>query len=873
MKNFLAAIVCIIFYTYGIAQTPRAMQGGNSGHVYGKIVDTAGKPVGEVSVMILQSVVDSSGKKGKSKLLKGLVTGNNGEFTVEDLPVRGPLVISISATGYAAVEKTVSFTPTGMSGGRPTGGAVNGKTAGGGPSFDKDLGKIVLKAKATDLQEVTVVANKPLMRLDIDKKVFNVDKNIVSDGGTAVDVMKNVPGLNVDIDGNVTLRNSSPQILVDGRPTTLTLDQIPSNAIESVEVMTNPSAKYDASGGGAGILNVVLKKNKKSGYNGMVRTGINKYGEGDLGLDFNVRQDKINFTGGINMRAMNGRSASLTERTNLSGSPLTNITQTGTDKNLGKMLFARAGLDYFITNKTTLSASVVRMHGAMSPVSQLNIVTDSLYNTGVLSSFSQRNTATERVFDGQGLVFGMKHLFAKPGEEWTVDMNYFSGKNSNTSTYITDTYGAGKGSALTDSKNQQIVSGANDKNFVFQTDYVKPLSATLKLEAGLRAAFRTRANSNNNLIFNDDTQQYLLLPSAASNYESNDNVYAAYGSIAGSAKNFSYKLGLRAERSDYSGTLTDTRESFSNRYPVSLFPSIFVAQKLNSTEDLQLSITRRINRPNFFQLIPFVDSTDNLNITKGNAKLLPEFTNSIELNYMKQFSGGNTLLASVYYKRSTDLITRYLYEQNDAATGNTALINTYINANSSRSAGAELTAQNNITSWWNTTANFNIYNSKINTDNIAGTSQDALWSYFAKFNNNFKLPANFTIQLSGMYQSKTNLPVNTNQGGPGGGGGAPGMIAQSSSQGYINASYSVDVAVKKMFMNNKFSLSLSVNDIFKTRMQDQYSESVYFVQQYNRVRDQQMVRFNLTYNFGKIDALLFKRKSQGTGQTGSESVQ
>ncbi len=147
---------------------------------------------------------------------------------------------------------------------------------GGMPSFDKDLGIIKLKNDVTQLQSVSVVATKPLVRFDGEKKVFNVDKNIVSAGGTAVDVMKNVPSVNVDIDGNVSMRNSPPQIFVDGRPTTLSLDQIPADAIESVEVITNPSAKYDASGGGAGVLNIVLKKNKKTGYNGNLRAGVDK---------------------------------------------------------------------------------------------------------------------------------------------------------------------------------------------------------------------------------------------------------------------------------------------------------------------------------------------------------------------------------------------------------------------------------------------------------------------------------------------------------------------------------------------------------------------------------------------------------------------
>jgi outer membrane receptor protein involved in Fe transport len=731
------------------------------------------------------------------------------------------------------------------------------------------MGKIVLTSDAKVLAGITITATKSLMQLDIDKKVFNVQQNIVSEGGTALDVMKNVPSVNVDIDGNVTLRNSAPQIFVDGRPTTLTLDQIPASTIESVEVMTNPSAKYDASGGGAGILNIVLKKNKKTGYNGSVRAGINMRGETNGGVDFNVRQNKINFTGGINARTANGRSTGTLDRSNITDVPATNITQVNSDNTNGSMLFGRIGLDYFVSNKTTLSFSGMRMHGDIKPNSISDITIDSLYNTGIVSSFSERNTNSERIFNGQGLVFGMKHLFAKKGEEWTVDANYFTGKATNTSLYTTDYYTAQKGSSIINSQSQKILSGGSDKNLVLQTDYVKPINDKTKVEAGVRAALRSRLNSNSNYIFDESAKDYLLIPSDASNYSSNDNVYAGYVSFTSGIKNFGYKIGLRAESSNYNGELTETKQAFSNKYPISLFPSIFLSQKLKNDQELQVSYTRRINRPNFFQLIPFVDSTDKLNITQGNPGLVPEFTQSLEFNYLKQFAGNNTLLASLYYKKTNNLITNYLSQQTDANTGNTFLVNTFINANSSYATGAEITSQNTITKWWSTSADINIYNSKINTENMSDVSQKAEWSWFGKLNSSFKLPANFSLQLSGMYQSKTNLPINTNQGGPGG-GGPPGMVAQSASQGYINSFYDVDFAVKKTFLNNKISASLSINDIFKSRKQDQYSYSAYFTQEYNRLRDPQMIRLNLTYNFGKIDANLFKRKSSGTGQTGSE---
>jgi outer membrane receptor protein involved in Fe transport len=269
------------------------------------------------------------------------------------------------------------------------------------------------------------------------------------------------------------------------------------------------------------------------------------------------------------------------------------------------------------------------------------------------------------------------------------------------------------------------------------------------------------------------------------------------------------------------------------------------------------------------QLIPFIDSTDQLNWSQGNAALRPEFTNSLEASYSKTYKGNNNFLASVYYKRSTDLITRF----NDSIVVDDKVrsLNTYINANNSRSVGAEFTSQNQVKKWWDLTTNLNVYNSFINTDNVLGFSQDAIWSYFAKFNSNFKLPKNYTIQFSGTYQSKANLAVS--QGG--GGFGPPGMGggAQSAAQGYIKPNYGFDIAFRKSFLKqNAASVTLSVNDMFRTRVFEQHTESAYFIQDTRRRPDSPMFRLNFAYRFGKMDMSLFKRKNmnaEGQSMQGS----
>jgi outer membrane receptor protein involved in Fe transport len=481
------------------------------------------------------------------------------------------------------------------------------------------------------------------------------------------------------------------------------------------------------------------------------------------------------------------------------------------------------------------------------------------------SAFSQRVSSGSRTFDANGLQSAFVYNFPKQGTQLTADANYFSGKNTNSSLYTTNYL---KGNTVNGTQMQQIVGDGKNKFLTIQTDYTNPLTAKTKLETGLRAQLRTTISNNENLM-GATKAELVKIPSGTSNYKNNDNVYAAYVSVTSAIKNFGYQVGLRAESSAYNGELTNTGEKFSNRYPVSLFPSLFLSQKLSNKQELQFSYTRRINRPNFFQLIPITDYTDSLNISRGNPNLVPEFTSSFEMSYGKTYKGNNNFLGSIYYKRSTNLITRYYDRGINPFTGREDIISSFINANSSYSYGAEATSVNNLTKWWDVTTNLNLYQSKINTDNIAGTSQDAMLSWFGKFNSTFKLPKSFSVQLSADYQSKTNLPVNNSQGGFGGPGGFG--QAQSSSQGYIRPFWGMDLAVRKTFLkNNAATVSLSFSDMFRTRKQDQHSESIYFTQDYYRLNNPQMVRLNFSYRFGKMDISVLKR--QNTKSTGTSDA-
>ncbi len=466
------------------------------GRAYGKVTDSTGQPLAQISAIILKSTVDPTTKKKKLVLIKGMETKASGEFNFEDLPVFAPLVIRLSGTGYKSQDVPVTITMSGAGAGAPAPpGQANANPMGAMPSFEKDLGAIKLSEDVKTLSAATVTAAPPTMKLELDKKVFNVDKNIVSAGGTGLDVMRNVPSVNVDIDGNVTLRGQAPTIFVDGRPTTLTLDEIPADAIESVEVITNPSAKYDASGGGAGILNIILKKNRKQGYNGNISAGIDSHGQPNALAGFNIRQGKLNFNLNGLYNGMNGKTIGNTDRYTLL-SDTTRLQQTDLQRNKGHFVFGQIGLDWFVSNKTTLSASYIRVHGSFGPTDFSQLQTDNLSGPNPSTTYATRNSNSTRAFDVNGGQVGMKHLFAKDGESWTLDGSLFSVNSHSTALSTTNYLSGGPGSSVSYISQQQTLGSASPLFYTIQTDYTDPIGKKSKLEAGLRAAIQHLGNDN-----------------------------------------------------------------------------------------------------------------------------------------------------------------------------------------------------------------------------------------------------------------------------------------------------------------------------------------------------------------------------------------
>ncbi|HMQ63389.1 MAG TPA: outer membrane beta-barrel family protein [Flavilitoribacter sp.] len=858
--RFLTLTV-LVSLTLGLsAQPPGGMgrTGGgaqmNNGHFYGKVVDENNKGVAYASVALYKMQFDTLSKSMKETLITGQVTEDNGDFSLENLPAFGEFTLKISYLGYADMEQKVSFglQPPGK------GGKVDFQNM--ASKLDKDLGNIKLVLSSAVLETVTVTAEAATTTLALDKKVYRVDKDASAAGGTAQDALKNVPSLSVDLDGNVSLRNGSPQIFIDGRPSTLTLDQIAADAIESVEVITNPSAKYDASGGQSGIVNIVLKKDRRIGYNGNVRTGVTSRGGFNFGGDVNARQGKVNAFVSANLNSMRGISQSRTDRQNLFGDPLTNVLQTSDNQMSGYFANVRAGIDWFMDNRNTITFAGSLNRGHFSPEDELNITTDSIFQDRTVTSQAVRTTNNDRNFRNLGVSVLFKHLFPKSGHEWTADLNYnqvrFEGEGNFNTRYLESGY---------ESLQRQIGNGYG--NFMtIQSDYVNPLSEHIKLETGVRASFRTNTNDNTSLIYNPDDEQWVALPSFADHYEFVDQVYAAYASLSHQFTNWGYQVGLRAESSRYTGELPDSGSKFKNDYPLSLFPSLFITRKLNDEDNIQFSYTRRINRPNFFQLMPFTDFSDSLNLQRGNPDLRPEFTNSFELSYQNIFAKGHNLLVSVYYKQATDLITRYQFTEYNPDLDRTVVVASYTNSQNSIAYGAEVTLKNNIADKIDLTTNFNLYNSKVDASNVENGLVNERVSWFVKENIQIKLPASFSLQLSGEYRSRAGFtPVSSDRfqwhGGP-----------TNTAQGYTLDNWFVDAALKKDLLNRKASLTLNIQDIFRTRRSGTYTASDIFIQDTWRVRDPQTVRLNFSYRFGKMDATLFKRKNMSTSSQGSDMM-
>jgi outer membrane cobalamin receptor len=820
LKQLVLVILLLSFTTTIFAQrptggppaggNPMAARMGSIGRVYGKIVDaTTKKPVEFASVVIVRSM----GKK--DSILGGGLTLENGDFNVEKLPF-GPLKIKVTFVGYLDYSKTFMLAPP--------------------DNVESDLGDLELKTDAKVLDAVQVTAEKAQMQLSLDKKVFNVDKNITATGGTAEDVLKNVPSVTVDADGSAKLRNNSTTIYVDGRPTLMSLNQIAADQIESVEVISNPSAKYEA-GTMGGIVNIVLKKNKKPGYNGFLALGVGTGKRYNGTLNLNVKQGRWNVSGFYNGTKSENPTLGYVFRDSKSNQRIFDQnTNTIFDNNFQ---IGRIGVDYSINNRNTLTVAANIVAGKFNINSDQNFsyplaLNDSLVNNGTRLIRPKNN------FTNNQLQATWKKNYAKKGKELVTDFSYGWGSSNNLATWTTTTFNAKKAALPTEIT--EITGGNTGQSVNFQVDFVNPINDSTKFEFGVRSNGNLRIQEN---FFSTKTgnQDFVRDPNISLNADIFDIVNGIYVNYASRLKNgISYQVGLRYEQSKLDGkSKLAGVPSFGYDYSAldkGLFPSIYLSKKLNKTSEIQLNFSRKIQRPNFMQLMPVIQNNDRQNIRIGNPKLQPEIVNLSELNYNKQF-GNNNWLASLYFMLESNTIKPFV---SASPTDPSVLITTFGNFDNEIRYGLDNTFRLAVNKNMDFTTNFNVYNLTINLDQNTAIKA---WAWDGKANINYKFPNGFSAQINGGYESDRVIPQGKRIGVP-----------------YM------DLAVKKAFFGGAANITLSVNDVFDSRKDITRYEFATFNQESMRRRDLRYFKLTLQMPFGKMDASIFKKRkaNQSGGQ-------
>ncbi|HPQ09249.1 MAG TPA: outer membrane beta-barrel family protein [Bacteroidia bacterium] len=830
MKTFyslgLLLIGTILFAQMPSGVSPKMMEKLKDmkiGKVYGKIYDEKSKkPVEYASVVLLWYNKDS--------VITGTLANEKGYFLIENLPVMASYRVRISFIGYKNYEKRIYITPP--------------------DKVEIDLGNIMLSPDETILNEVQVTAEVPTFTTQIDRKVFNVEKDLSVKGGTALDAVKNIPTLNVDADGSVQLRNKGVTIYVDGRPSQLSLDQIPADQIERIEVISNPSVKFDASTTG-GILNVVLKKNKKPGYNGMLMGGIGTNDRYNAMGNISVKEYPFNFSLMGTFNSQINYTKGYTKRTDLyNGSIIDYYNQDNHTFNKSQFNFFRVAVDYNLSPRDLITISGNFPQGNFY-TSDTQIFSTLLNNQKTFNSGYRVNNS-DAGFKGYTGALNYKKSYPTPGKELTFDANYNYFNSKNNYLYNTHTFDS-TGAQMFFSPSIQKNNGNRFSNQVTsQLDFTNPVSETKKIEMGLRTNYELTETYNDTRNFSSSINDYVQDTIMSTNYKTIEMINAAYFNF--SSKTFwdiKYQLGLRLEQTYFKGTLyrpyLGTSASFDYYYPNSLdnvsymfFPGIFLSKELSSKSELQFNITRKIKRPNFFQRMPFVMFADNKNIRIGNPGLKPEFTNQAEINHNLNL-GKNNIFSTIYFAYDQQPISNTTYPSEKDSS---VLVNTFVNGKSEIEYGTEQTVKWTIFKKLNITFNANVYWSAITSDITYKQPQKTYsgWSYTTKLILQYTLPWDINFQINGNYQ-------------------APKVIIG----GKTIPMYFMDVSLNKM-IGTKWNFNLTLSDAFNTKRMGMNTSSDYYIQEISRRREARFLRFTVSYMFGKLDASIFKRRKNNQQQ-------
>lgn len=789
----------------GSLMTTYAQSTQGPGSISGKVIDnTTGAALPYVNIVV----------KENNNVVTGGITEDNGEFIIKGLPLK-KLTVEVQFMGYKTLIKSITLN--------------DGKKT-------EAIGTISLSEEATMLNEIEIVKEVSTIEQKLDRKVITVGRDLTTAGGTASEIMNNIPTVNVDQDGNISLRgNSNVRILVDGRPTNLDpaqlLKQIPATSIKKIELITNPSAKYNPEGM-SGIINIILHKNANDGFNGNFNAGIT-FGETpkfNNSLDMNYRKGKVNFfaNGGTNFgRYFNDGKV---DRYDVGSHQSLNIFNDN-DGYLGKF-----GMDYYINDNNTISAytNLNYYEGTGNVGIDINYPVGSEFpnisQLGIYKTGNHNNTYN----------LAYKHKFEKEGHTLDFEGNYNDTKQTQDANFNTITEGVEN---VYDDRIED-----KRKMTTLNLDYVNPLSEKSTLELGAEARV-TRTdntyNTTNSAITNPALQN--------STYSYDMDIYSAYATFGQKFDKFSYQLGARFESYKVKANFNSGMETFDDDY-ITVYPSAYLNYNIDEKNIVQMSYSRRVDRPSLEQTKPIREFSTPLLTSLGNPTLEPQFTNSIELNYTKMLGQGSSISGGVFYRMIDNEINRVIYPDDSTPENTQDQIMSFANFDKNSSYGFEISANYKVTKWFDMQPAVDF--SSIRQQGIVsvyqadGSSipierQVDVNAFNARMNMNFKATERLSFLLFGFYRGPVDGVQNNSK-----------------------EMYKIDSGARYSLLDNNLSLSLRFNDMFNT-MRYAFDSQYPAPQAGEFTWESQSVYFGLNYRFGsgKNKALQRKQRDDNTKQS------
>tara|TARA_R110000850_G_scaffold94576_15_gene199332 strand:- start:1708 stop:4077 length:2370 start_codon:yes stop_codon:yes gene_type:complete len=733
-------------------------------------------------------------------LVSGGLSDDNGKFQI-DISI-GKFYALVEFMGYEPL-KTNSFSITKES-----------------PSHD--LGQIKMKTTAGDLDEVVVQGEKTIMELSLDKRIFNVGKDLANAGGTANDILMNLPSIAVDPEGNVRLRGSANvRILIDGKPSGLVsfkgssgLRQLPANMVERVEVITNPSARYEAEGM-AGVINIILKKDNNQGFNGSFEVIAGTPTNLGFTANLNYRHKKINWF--INYGLAHRRSPNVGKLYQEVYGQDTTFILNQSNKGLVTSLNnnIRGGLDYYFRENSILTLSYLWRRSDAHRIT--NIRYEDSWNTiDNLQSYTLRKQDETEEEPNSEISANYKKTFEEKGHELTTTFTYLNYWENSDQLFTQNTFSPEGVENIGIEQVQTSINDEYENQYLVMLDYVKPFAKDGKFETGFRTSFR-RMKNDYIVQQKGEDGEYSPLPGLDNVFLYDENIMAAYGIIGNKTNNWSYQAGLRVENTDVKTILEETNEENPRKY-TNLFPSAHLTYNLTQENAFQLSYSRRVRRPVYNDLSPYVTLSDSRNFFSGNPDLNPEYTNAFELGHIKYFDKG-TLFTTVYYRSTVNKIER-LRSVDDKGHSRTLPYN----LNGENSIGVELSGDYRPKEWWKIDMNVNFFHANIDGSNIQAGYTAKTYSWLLRQTSRFTLNNGMDIQFRANYEAR-----------------------QKTAQGVRKGIFFMDLSASKDIINDRGTLTLNAIDILNSRKNRYITQGANF---YTEGKSQyQRRQINITMNY------------------------